>query len=534
MQKILLIHPDDNLIVALKPLSKEETVIWDGKTYTLLSDIAAKHKFAMCDLNIDDIVYMYGVPVGKATKTIAKGEAVTTANIKHYAAPIELNTDISYQWTPPNVKKWQHRTFQGYIREDGRVGTANYWLILPLVFCQNRNVLKLQEALAKPLGYETRNYESVTQNLLQEYRVHPNSYSNNRPFKNIDGIRAITVNSGCGGTSNDAQSLCKILADYADHPNVAGITVFALGCEKAQADLFDQQLKICNPHFNKPYIFLRQQEWADEQEMMNEAIKLTFAELKNANNITRQAVPLSKLKIGVKCGGSDGFSGISANPAMGIVSDIIVALGGASALAEFPELCGTEGEMVSRCQTVKDKKHFLELMKNYESQANHFSTSIADNPSPGNIKDGLITDAIKSTGAAKKGGSAPIMAVVDYGEPMAEQGLSLVCTPGNDLEAVTGQVASGANIVIFSTGLGTPTGNPIVPVLKIATNSITAEKQKSVIDFDCGPVIDGIALQDIADQLLEKVILTASGDYTVKADELEQYDFLFWKREVSL
>lgn len=532
MKKILLIDPNDNLIVALKPLSQGELVEWNGSSYTLLTDVAAKHKFSITDLNVGDVVYMYGVPVGKATKPIAKGEAVTTANIKHYAAPIELDSHTTYQWTPPDVTKWQHRTFQGYVREDGRVGTANYWLILPLVFCQNRNVLKLQEALAKPLGYETRNYESVTHNLLQE---HISSHkTQNRPFKNIDGIRAITVNSGCGGTSNDAQSMCRILADYADHPNVAGITVFALGCEKAQAELFDQQLAICNPHFNKPYIFLRQQEWPDEQAMMNEAIKLTFAELKNANNISRQPVPLAKLKIGVKCGGSDGFSGISANPAMGIVSDIIVALGGASALAEFPELCGAEGEMVARCQTVTDKKHFLELMQNYESQANHFSASIADNPSPGNIKDGLITDAIKSTGAAKKGGSAPITAVVDYGHPMAEQGLSLVCTPGNDLEAVTGQVASGANLVIFSTGLGTPTGNPIVPVLKIATNSITAEKQKSVIDFDCGPVIDGVPLQAVAEQLLEKVIATASGEYTVKADELEQYDFLFWKREVSL
>lgn len=534
MQKILLIHPNDNLVVALKPLAIGEKVTLNDRTYTLRSDVAAKHKFATCSLSVGDIVYMYGVPVGKATKAIEQGEAVTTENIKHYAAPIELDTHSSYNWTPPDVTKWKDRTFNGYQREDGRVGTANYWLILPLVFCQNRNVLKLQEALAKPLGYETRNYESITQNLLQEHLTKIDKNTHDRPFKNIDGIRAITVNSGCGGTSNDAESLCRVLADYADHPNVAGITVFALGCEKAQSTLFEEQLKICNPHFNKPYIFLRQQEWADEQAMMDEAIRLTFSELKNVNKIERQAVPLSKLKIGVKCGGSDGFSGISANPAMGIVSDIVVALGGASALAEFPELCGAEGEMVSRCQSVKDKTHFLELMKNYETQANHFNASIADNPSPGNIKDGLITDAIKSTGAAKKGGAAPITAVVNYGEPMAEQGLSLVCTPGNDLEAVTGQVASGANIVIFSTGLGTPTGNPIVPVLKIATNSITAEKQKSVIDFDCGPVIDGMPLQEIAEQLLEKVILTASGEYTVKADELEQYDFLFWKREVSL
>lgn len=229
-----------------------------------------------------------------------------------------------------------------------------------------------------------------------------------------------------------------------------------------------------------------------------------------------------------------GFSGISANPTMGIVSDIVISLGGASALAEFPELCGAEGDMVSRCVNQQDKTRFLDLMKLYEDQAKQCNASIADNPSPGNIKDGLITDAIKSLGAAKKGGLAPISAVCDYGQPMADVGLSLVCTPGNDVEAVTGQVAAGANVVIFSTGLGTPTGNPIVPVLKIATNTIVAEKLSSMIDFDCGPVIEGKSLESVADNLLELVVQTASREYIAKADALEQYDFIFWKREVSL
>lgn len=533
MQKVLLINPHDNLMVALQDLKQNEQVIWQENIYTLKTDVPAKHKFATQNLNIDDIVFMYGVPVGKATKPIEKGEVVTVQNIKHYADPVNLNDDTPYHWIAPDVSKWQSRTFNGYIRSDGRVATANYWLIIPLVFCQNRNVIKLRDALAKPLGYSMDNYNAVTENLLGIHSSNSDTKKNRR-FKNIDGIRAITVNSGCGGTSHDSISLCKILADYADHPNVAGITVFALGCEKAQLNIFNQQLKLKNPNFDKPFVFFRQQEWNNEHEMMHEAIKQTFDQLSKVNQISRQPVPLSKLKLGVKCGGSDGFSGISANPAMGIVSDIIVTLGGGSALAEFPELCGAEGEMVSRCSSIEDKKQFLSLMKSYENQANSCNASIADNPSPGNIKDGLITDAIKSTGAAKKAGSAPISKVADYGEPMADSGLSLVCTPGNDLEAVTGQVAAGANLVIFSTGLGTPTGNPIVPVLKIATNTKLAQTQSSIIDFNCGPVIDGVPLQEIAEQLLEKVIATASGEYIVKADQLEQYDFLFWKREVSL
>ena len=268
--------------------------------------------------------------------------------------------------------------------------------------------------------------------------------------------------------------------------------------------------------------------------MMEEAVRKTVAHFKNADRVERRPVPLSKLKLGVKCGGSDGFSGISANPVIGEVSDRVVTLGGGSALAEFPELCGVEANMISRCIRKEDKVRFLDLMRRYEAAANACGTSISDNPSPGNIHDGLITDAIKSAGAAKKGGKAPISAVLDYAEPMPDSGLSLVCTPGNDVEAVTGLVASGVNVVLFSTGLGTPTGNPIVPVLKVATNTAVAEKMSDVIDFDCGPVIDGVPIPEVADRLFEKVVDAASGRYAVKADRLGQHDFLFWKREVSL
>ncbi|QIQ20920.1 UxaA family hydrolase [Zophobihabitans entericus] len=534
MKKILKIHPADNAIVALKDLQQGEIVNWHNDSYQLVSHVSAKHKFATKPFNIDDIIVMYGSPVGKATQSIAKGEVITVNNIRHYAAEINLTDGQDYHWQKPDVTKWQNRTFNGFVRDDGRVGTANYWLIIPLVFCQNKNAQKLQQTLSKQLGYAADDYGDVVLSLLGEESTNPHLQPQNRPFKNIDGIRVLNVNSGCGGTAFDSESLCKILAAYADHPNVAGITVFGLGCEKAQVSLFDKVLKQRNPHFNKPYLFFLQQDSHSEEEMMKEAIRQTFTQLQKVNQITRQPVPLSKLKIGVKCGGSDGFSGISANPAMGVVSDIVVALGGASILAEFPELCGAEGDIVSRCVHFEDKQHFISLMKSYEYQASQDNASISDNPSPGNIKDGLITDAIKSLGASKKGGHAPVSAVVDYGEPAPDSGLSLACTPGNDLEAVTGQVASGANLVIFSTGLGTPTGNAIAPVLKIATNTAVAKKLDYMIDFDCGPVIEGVSLQEVGEQLLERVIEAASRDYIVKADRLEQYDFLFWKRQVSL
>ncbi|PHI30376.1 UxaA family hydrolase [Budvicia aquatica] len=533
MQKILCIHPDDDMLVALKDVYQGEQVSWNDERFTLVTETPAKHKFARRDVQAGDILCLYGVPVAKATRPIAKGETVTTENIQHYAAEVDVNSARPYHWQAPDVSQWQGRMFNGVIRADGRIGTANYWLIIPLVFCENRTVEKLRDALEKPLGYRTDDLTSLTASLLGQLSENHDPVIP-RPFPNLDGIRIITHNSGCGGTTVDSQSLCKILAAYADHPNVAGITVFSLGCEKAQIKMFKQALNTRNPDFDKPCLIYRQQDWHSEAEMMQRAVAETFEHLKDANKFVRQPVPVSALKIGVKCGGSDGFSGISANPAMGVVSDLLVTLGGGSVLAEFPELCGAEANMIDRCLKREDKQRFVDLMQRYEVEAQACGASIADNPSPGNIKDGLITDAIKSTGAAKKAGTAPITSVLDYGEPMPDSGLSLLCTPGNDVEAVTGMVASGANVVIFSTGLGTPTGNPIVPVLKIATNTTMANKLSDMIDFDCGPIIDGVAINAIGEQLFDKVIETAGRDYIVKADRLAQYDFIFWKRETSL
>ena len=530
MNKILRINEADNLIVALKNLQKNESVAWNGQSFTLITDVREKHKFATEDVPEGGIVSMYGTAVGKAVKPIRKGEAITTENIKHYANPVSVEDATPYSWTPPDVSAWAGRSFKGYVREDGRVATANYWVILPLVFCENRNVQKVADALNEALGYSNASLKNFAKNLVDA----DIATTAKRRFPNLDGVRAIPVTSGCGGATSDCQTLSDVLAAYADHPNVAGITVFSLGCEKTQIEMFKESLEKRNPHFAKPSLYYRQQDWASEEEMMQDALQKTFELLEKANQCKRVDVPLSRLKIGVKCGGSDGFSGISANPAMGLVSDWVGALGGASALAEFPELCGAEGDIIARCDTVEKKRKFLQLMQRYEKVANFFDTSISDNPSWGNIHDGLITDAIKSTGAATKGGHAPVAAVLDYAEPMAESGLSLVCTPGNDVDAVTGQVAAGCNLVIFSTGLGTPTGNPIVPVLKISTNSEIAERLKDMIDFDCGPIIEGKPMEEVSRALFEKVIAAASGDYKVKADVLEQYDFLLWKRSLDL
>lgn len=253
------------------------------------------------------------------------------------------------------------------------------------------------------------------------------------------------------------------------------------------------------------------------------------------NKIERKPAPLSKLTIGVKCGGSDGFSGISANPAVGYVADLLATLGGKVLLAEFPELCGVEQNLIDRAENKDDAEKFIRLMTTYNAQAESVGSGFYMNPSPGNIKDGLITDAIKSAGAAKKGGTSPVVDVLDYTEPVIKPGLSLVCTPGNDVEATTGKAASGATLILFTTGLGTPTGNPVCPVIKVSSNTKLAMKMKDIIDIDTGAIISGEKnIQQMGEEILEFCIKVASGEIIPKAMLLNQDDFIPWKRGVSL
>ena len=254
-----------------------------------------------------------------------------------------------------------------------------------------------------------------------------------------------------------------------------------------------------------------------------------------ANQLERKPAPLSKLCIGLECGGSDGFSGISANPAIGYTSDLLVALGGSVILAEFPELCGVEQNLSYRCIDEETAKRFGELMLVYNEKAKAVGSGFDMNPSPGNIKDGLITDAIKSAGAAKKGGTSPVTAVLDYPEMVTKPGLNLLCTPGNDVESTTAEVGSGANIVLFTTGLGTPTGNPIAPVIKLSSNTILYNKMNDIIDINTGTIIEGEeTIEEAGERILEYVIKVASGEIEVSAVRYKQNDFIPWKRGVSL
>lgn len=544
---LLRVHPSDDLIVALSDLAPGQHVSLDGQSWTLREAVNAKHKFAARDFAAGDLVTMYGVTVGRTTRPVPAGSLVHTHNLKHEAAAF-AGKQQSVAWIPPEVGRWQNRSFQGFQRRQGPAGTANYWLVLPLVFCENRNLGFMKEALTRALGYaRTTPYEDYTQRLVSRWKQGgtlediPFEETAGSPvfprlFPNVDGIKFLEHGLGCGGTRQDATALCNLLAGYIAHPNVAGATVLSLGCQHAQVSLLEESLARFHPGLDKPLHIFEQQKSTSERDMMQKALRATFQGVALANEQTRVPCPLSDLIVGVECGGSDGFSGISANPAIGHVADLLAALGGAPVLSEFPELCGVEQSLCDRCVTPELADRFVHLMRTYEGAAQACGSGFDANPSPGNIRDGLITDAIKSAGAAKKGGTSPIVDVLDYGEPIRKHGgLTLYCTPGNDVESTTALAGGGCTLMLFSTGLGTPTGNPVCPTLKVSTNTPLMQRMGDILDFDTGPIITGErTVSEMGDELMELCIATASGEHVPKAVALGQDDFLPWKRGVSL
>ena len=546
--KFLKIHPSDNVYVALSDLKAGEHLSPNGvPSVAMVDNVPAKHKFTLNGLKAGDEIFMYGVLVGKALYDIPVGGVLGTHNVKHKSADFTGRSG-TFQWKAPDVSRWKERTFNGFHRPDGQVGTANYWVVLPMVFCENRNVNVIREAFEEELGFGKQNaYKDYVKELANLYRegktetiqsltlTQPKTLSKDKLFKNIDGLKFLTHEGGCGGTRQDSEALCALLAGYINNPNVAGATVLSLGCQNAQVSILQEKLMKVNPNFSKPLIILEQQKEGTEQELLTQAVTKTFLGLIEADKVERQPAPLNKLVVGLECGGSDGFSGISANPAIGHTSDLVVALGGTTILSEFPELCGVEQELINRTTDDQTANRFSQLMRAYSKAAEAVGSGFDMNPSPGNIKDGLITDAMKSAGAAKKGGTSPVTDVLDYTEYIKRPGLNLLCTPGNDVESTTAMAGSGATIMLFTTGLGTPTGNPISQVIKVSSNTKLAQKMPDIIDVNCGPVISGEkTIEQMGEEILDHIIEVASGNIKPKAVLLNQDDFIPWKRGVSL
>ncbi len=597
-RRTLKIDPRDNVRVALVDLAAGERVGDDGAAFALRESVPARHKFAVRDLAAGGRIVMYGAEVGRATRSIRAGERLSPQNTAHSQEPIGEDAGGEYSgrapWEPPELSAWTGRTFAGFHRADGRVGTANYWLVVPLVFCINRSARLLEEALGRALGDPSAaGWARRARSLLESWRTggEPEAFleapctagrdetlrvsrSSDRggtgtccsrsagrrspsassrvdgttlgaagspeegvrwPFPRVDGVRFLTHALGCGGTGEDAASLCRLLAGYIAHPNVAGATVLSLGCQKATPALLREALAAAGGAPGKPVRVFDQQECGTQDRLLEEALRFTLYGLAVADRAERKPAPLSRLVLGVKCGGSDGFSGLSANPAIGRAADLLVALGGSVLLAEFPELAGAENNLLNRCVSPEVGEKFLRLQRAYIERARSVGSGFADNPSDGNVREGLITGAMKSAGAVRKGGTSPVADVLDYAEPVTRPGLSLLCTPGNDGESVTGMVGSGATLVLFSTGLGTPTGDPVAPVIKVATHSALARRMPDIIDADAGPILTGQAtVEEKGAELLELCRRVAGGEVQPKAHSNGQSDFVPWKRDVSL
>ncbi len=542
MNNTLQIHPADSVAVALQPLAAGSTILLsNGQMLQITAAVGIKQKVVLQPLQAGDTVMMYGVPVGRATQPLAAGTPLQPGQIVHLAAPYSAAKRQPVHWQPPHHQHFEATSFNGYARSNGKAGTRNYWLVVPLVFCENRNIQTLQQALEEELGYGVANplRQQVRQWLQQD--AHNGALPTNdlytpatRPFAQVDGIQFLTHEMGCGGSRQDAQTLCRLLAGYINHPNVGGATVLSLGCQNATIEWLQEALQQINPAFDKPLYIIDQQQVGSNDALLQQALTKTLEGLATINQLQRSPQPLHKLVLGLKCGGSDGFSGLSANPALGHASDLLVSLGGSSILAEFPELCGVEQELIDRCANAALAVKFEQLMRSYAVLSESFGNPFHMNPSEGNIKDGLLTDAMKSAGAARKGGYAPISGVLDYAEQIASPGLQLLCTPGNDVEATTGIAGSGATITVFTTGLGTPTGNPVSPMLKISSNTSLYQRMPDVIDFDCGAIISGQqTIEQCGEALLQQIIKTANGEAT-QAEQLLQHDFIPWRKSISV
>ena len=477
MSQAIHISPIDNVVVALHPIAKGQLVETDGLSVTALEDIPQGHKMAVKPIRAGEDVIKYGFPIGHATEDAQPGRWMHTHNIK-----TNLSGEVEYTYNPAPglapLPKVEPETFMGYRRKDGRAAIRNEIWIIPVVGCVNENAKKMVQD----------NQDLVT--------------------GSIDGLYTFPHPFGCSQTGHDHAQTRKLLAALVRHPNAAGVLVLHLGCENIQPDQFKAELGEYDPDRVK---FLVCQEVEDE---FAAARKLLEELAAYARQFEREPIPVSELVVGMKCGGSDGLSGITANPVIGRFSDMLCSRGGTTVLTEVPEMFGAEGFLMDRCQNRAVFDKAVAMINGFKDYFIRHGEVVYENPSPGNKAGGITTLEDKSCGCVQKGGSAPIMDVVDYGGAVTTRGLNLLSGPGNDLVSATALTAAGAHIILFSTGRGTPFGAP-APTLKIATNSQLAAKKPAWIDFNAGVVADGDrTLAEAADDLYRLVLETASGRET--------------------
>lgn len=495
MQDFIRINREDTVAVALRPLEKGSCFSVDGEKVTVTEDIPQGHKFALCDIRQGEPVMKYGARIGLAKEDIRKGGWVHTHNLK-----TALGEVLEYQYEPEvkPVTPQPAAVFQGYKREDGQTGIRNEIWILPTVGCVN--------SVAQGIAAKAKECYAVGEG--------------------VEDIIAFKHPYGCSQMGDDQENTRKALADIVHHPNAAGVLVLGLGCENSNIPVL---MDYIGAYDEKRIKFLQCQDVEDEEE---EALRLIGEIYEEAKKDRRTACDASELVIGMKCGGSDGLSGITANPVVGAFSDLLISQGGTTILTEVPEMFGAETLLMNRC---KDRETFdktVALINDFKNYFIRHDQTIYENPSPGNKKGGISTLEDKSLGCTQKSGSAPVCGVLEYGERVREKGLNLLSAPGNDLVASTALAISGAQMVLFTTGRGTPFAT-LVPTMKISSNSALAAKKAGWIDFNAGQIVETKTKEETAEELFAYVLRIASGE-KVKSEAAGFHDIAIFKQGVTL
>ena len=493
MNDLVRITPQDAVAVALRPVKAGETVSWGEGTLTLKEDIPMGHKAALRDIRKGEAVIKYGYPIGEATEEIPEGTHVHTHNLRTL-----LSGEKEYEWHPmhPQTRKAEPAVFQGYPREKGRPGIRNELWILPTVGCVNDVAKALVQRAQKLAG------------------------------GSVEGVYAFPHPYGCSQLGEDQENTRKVLADLATHPNAGGVLVLGLGCENSGI----AQIKPYMGDYDESRVrFLICQEVEDELEA---GMKLLEELAERMQKDRREPCSADQLVIGMKCGGSDGLSGITANPTIGVFSDLLTGMGGTTILTEVPEMFGAETILMNRCESTELFEKTVRLINDFKRYFEASHMPVYENPSPGNKAGGITTLEDKALGCTQKSGSSPVKGVLSYGEKVTAAGLNLLSAPGNDLVASTALAVSGAQMVLFSTGRGTPFGCP-VPTVKIASNSPLARRKKNWIDFNAGRLLEGMTLEELGAELMQTVLETASGKIT-RNEENGFHDLAIFKQGVTL
>ena len=507
----IIVGPDDNVAVVKQETFVDlEVLLPNGSIVKLQGAVPPGHRFATRDIPAGQFVTQFGQPIGTSLG-INGGEQITHDNMSN-DVPVIRDLPESLHTPPPDyLAESERRTFMGFRRRDGRTATRNYVLIVPTSMCAS--------------------HEAQQISMIAEFTLY-----NRDKYPNVDGIVAIPHNKGCGcqdGSTIDV--MLRTLSNYADHPNVGGVVLIDLGCEKTNLEQVEKYLLKREKSFDKPVSKIGIQEAGGTQAAIQQGLKEVQRMLPEVNRAAREECSVSEIVLGVKCGGSDGFSGISANPSLGRAADLLVRSGGTVLITEVPEFCGAEHLLACRAKDVETGRAVYRLVDWYKEYASKFGAVLASNPSPGNIAGGLLNITIKSLGAIAKAGTTRVEGVLEYAESWKTRGLNLMQGPGYDQESTPGLVAAGATVVVFTTGRGTTIGNAIAPVIKLASNTPVFERMKNDLDLSAGGVIDGTeTIDEVGQRVFNRVIEVASG-LEAKAETHKHREFQFWAEQtVSL